>query len=412
MPERLIYLPIESYESRSTEYMSCEDGVYETCFKEAGVDFQSIRPWKGTQQIHAGAVVDVNTRCVWGFQQINCLLRQIASGELDPKKDAIFFEDFWTPGFEMLPYTQSLIFGHDKSKHIPVYSFCHAQSTDPYDFTAPMSDWMRPMELGWARYQSAIMCASKEMVHQWDVGKLPCKKLRVCGLSFNAGAMRRLFNVPVDVKSCGRDQTVVFSSRWDTEKNPLFFLALAEYFAKTRPSVNFVICTGLPALTSNDPALLQALTEYGHRYKNVTVMEGLSKKHYFHILRSATVQFNCASQDFVSYSLLDAMLNGCAPLYPNLLTFPDALNRSSKNLYDARFKSSSYTYIADAAKKLNALLDSPIDDYSWVWKKYEMSTRRKLNAMGIHLECFATTPSIQWLNALDVPGIKAYFDER
>lgn len=411
MPERLIYLPIESYESRSTEYMSCKHGVYETCFKEAGIKFETIRPWNTVEHIKAGAVVDITTRSSWGFAQINKLLQKIAAGELDPKTDAIFFEDFWTPGFEMLPYAQSLIFGHDKAKQIPVYSFCHAQSTDPHDFTAKMSDWMRPMELGWAKYQSAVMCASKEMVHQWDVGGLPRHKLHVCGLSFNAGAMRRMFNVPVDVQSCGRDETVVFSSRWDTEKNPLFFLALAEHFARTRPSTNFIICTGLPALTSNDPALLQALNEYAHRYKNITVMEGLSKKHYFHILRSAQVQFNCASQDFISYSLLDAMLNGCAPLYPNVLTFPDALNNSAANLYEGRLQSTSHVYLSDAVSKLNALLDSPIDDYSWVWKKYEASTRRKLEAMGFDIDGCGTTPSIGWLNALSVSTIKDYFKE-
>lgn len=171
MRERLIYLPIESYESRSTEYMSCSDGVYETCFREAGIQFQSLRPWYGCQQIKKGAVVDVNTRSLWGFSQISLLLDMITKGQVDPKKDVIFFEDFWTPGFEMLPYTQSLVYGYDVKAHIPVYSFCHAQSTDPYDFTAKMADWMRPMELGWAKYQAGIVCASKEMRWQWDAGK-------------------------------------------------------------------------------------------------------------------------------------------------------------------------------------------------------------------------------------------------
>jgi glycosyltransferase involved in cell wall biosynthesis len=219
-----------------------------------------------------------------------------------------------------------------------------------------------------------------------------------------------MFDVPENVTFESRRNAVVFSSRWDTEKNPLFFLALAESFAKTRPDVEFIICTGLPALSSNDPAMLRALKDYQSRHRNLAVFEGVSKKEYFEILRSCKVQFNCASQDFVSYSLLDAMLNGCAPLYPDILTFPDALNRSQKNLYEARFESTSHVYLADAIAKLNVLLDSPVDDYSWVWKKYETSTKRKLGTMGFDMRMH-TTPLLSFLNAMSVNEIKEYFAE-
>lgn len=408
-PERLIYLPIEQYASRSTEYMSCVDGVYETCFAEAGIPFEAIRPEHTINSIKQGAVVDYLQRSKWGFAQIAEVLSRISRGEIDPKKDVIFFEDFWTPGFEMLPYAQSLKFGYDVKSHVPVYSFCHAQSTDPFDFTAKMSDWMRPMELGWAKYQAGVVCASKEMRWQWEAGGLPHLKLHVCGLSFNAGVLRRLFSVPEHVNYESRSESVVFSSRWDSEKNPLFFLALAEYFAQHRPAVEFVVCTGLPSLTSNDPTLLDALRAYTLRYDNLVVMEGLSKRRYFEILRGSKVQFNCASQDFVSYSLLDAMLNGCAPLYPGILTFPDALNHSKKNLYESHFGSTSHLYLKDAIAKLNVLLDSPVDDYSWVWRKYETSTQRKLAAMGFDLGG-RTVPFMRWMDSLTVDEIKDYFN--
>lgn len=407
MPSKLIYLPIEAYQSRSTEYMSVKGGVYESCFLEAGVEFEAIRPWSGVNEIQRGIVVDYLTRSRWGFAQIETLLRRLSEGSLDPAEHVIFIEDFWTPGFEMIPYAQSLKYGYDVTKHVPVYSFCHAQSTDPHDFTARMSYWMRSMEKGWADYQSGIVCASKEMIQQWLRGGLPSGKLKLCGLSFNADAMRRMFNVPAQLPR-RRDPSVVFSSRWDEEKNPDYFLALAEHYASHRPEVQFIVCTGLDTLTSNEPALLSKLHDYCLRFKNLQVETGLSKERYFRLLRSAKVQFNCASQDFVSYTLLDAMLNGCAPLYPDILTFPDALNNSGKNLYSSHgsFKSTSHIGIKDCVKKLDALLDSDWEDYSWVYRKYEASTKRKLAAMGFHQ--FESVPSLAWLNSLSVGALKEF----
>lgn len=408
MPSRLIYVPIESYKSRYTEYMSTDGGVYETCFREAGVDFQAIRPWHATEEIKNGIVLDYNVRSQWSFNQVLALLEMLSKGQLDPKQDAIYFEDFWTPGFEMIPYAQCLKFGYSKAGHVPVYSFCHAQSTDPYDFTADMAYWMRPMEQSWATYQRAVMCSSKEMVHQWRVGQLPYERLRWCGHSFHSGVIKQRFGVPEVVNGEGREDRVVYSSRWDTEKNPWFFLALAEKFQHERPNVRFVICTSLKELTSNDPQLLELL--YCKSRPNVDVVQKLTKQQYFEELRRAKVQFNCASQDFVSYCLLDAALNGCAPLYPHRLTFPDALNNSNKNLYakgDADFNRSSNGQVVaalqSAADKLNALLDSPWESYEWLCKKYEGSTRRKLAAIGFDVKA---GPSMQTLCSMSVEEIK------
>jgi hypothetical protein len=67
-------------------------------------------------------------------------------------------------------------------------------------------------------------------------------------------------------------------------------------------------------------------------------------------------------------------------------------------------------YLADAIAKLNVLLDSPVDDYSWVWKKYETSTKRKLGTMGFDMRMH-TTPLLSFLNAMSVNEIKEYFAE-
>lgn len=416
MPKRLIYVPIEPYQARSTEYMSVKDGVYETCFKELSVPFIAVRPDPSqhtfSKQIGSGLVLDAVQRASWGFCQTEILLNMLSNGQLNPEEDVIYIEDFWHPGFEMIPYAQSMILGYDQARHVPVYSFCHAQSTDPYDFTYPMRGWMRNMERGWAMYQCAITCACHQMLEQWEQGGLPATKLRPCGLVFNAKAVLRIANMEhctrADLQSRGK--VVVFSSRWDTEKNPDFFMALVHKVLSHRTDVRFIICTGHKKLKSNDPELLKSLQRLLDLYQGqVFLIEGLSKQGYYRVLREAKVQFNCASQDFISYTLLDAVVNGCAPLYPRYLTFPDALNNSELNLYHSGD-------LDNAASKLFALLDTPLEDYSWVWRKYETSAARMLQAMGWQFHLLdvrgneRTVPKIAWLDRLTVNQLRTYFD--
>lgn len=415
MKSRIIYVPIEAYKSRYTEYTSVADGVYEYWFKKFGIDYVPIRPSNKVHEITQGIVLDYKLRTAWGFEQCNNLVNLIAEDLVRPYRDVIYFEDFWTPGFEMIPYAQSLRFGSNISKHVPVYSFCHAQSTDPYDFTASWASWMRGMEQGWASYQSGILCASDEMSRQWALGGLPATKLHACGHTYSAEVVRKMFNIPEDVRNIARKDRVIFSSRWDAEKNPWFYLALAARFAKSHPSVEFTICTSLDKLTSNDPSALQALQKYQDMYTNVKVYEGLTKPEYFSMLLTSKVQFNCASQDFISYTLLDSALAGCAPLYPNLLTFPAALNKSTKNLYIvpgdtfgmARMSFPPSTAVNSAAVRLLQLLNEPWQDYSWIWKKYESSTQRKLRIMGFDVGPVAP---INELNALSVEDLIDYLD--
>lgn len=397
MPSRIVYIPLEPYKSRYTEYTSCVDGVYETAFRDEGIKFISIRPSgivtndasvyvppgqrvEEAYDLRRGRVVDYLRRSEYSFAQMSQLLGMLSAGVLDPANDVIYFDDFWTPGFEMLPYSQSIQFGPSIDDHVPTYSFCFAQSTDPNDFTAPMTWWMRSMEKGWASAQKAVMCASREMVTQWLVGALPSNKLRWCGLPYDGRRVLAMAGLSILDVNTERHTRVVYSSRFDAEKNPWFLFKLAE----AMPSVEFVVCSGLTwerfQETSSVP--LESIPS------NVVIKCELSKQQYFNVLRTAKVQFNCADQDFVSFTLLDATLNGCAPLYPNVLTFPDALNYQAKNLYDVP----GYSVHAHPAKtlegvvtKLESLLAGPVEDYSWVYKKYDHAVARMLSAMNFTL---------------------------
>lgn len=400
MPKRIIYLPLEAYQSRYTEYTAARRGMYETIFTDNKIPFITLRPTEEVLQIKTGAVLDGLARSVWGFAQTSMLNGMIAGGKVNPEEDVIYIEDFWHPGFEMIPYVQSLIHGNDRSKHVPVYAFCHAQSTDPFDFTAPWAWWIRDMERGWLTYLNRVFCATHQMKYQFQDGMLDSTKLQPIGHIWNSKALEFLFSVSKPDHSMPRQPWVVYSSRLDTEKNPLFFCEVAKRVLEKRPHVVFKICSGHNNIKTNDPAIKATIVDMAQKFPdNFDVELELSKAEYFDILRNASVQMNTADQDFISYTLLEATYFGCAPLYPNYHTFPDALNRAEECLY-------KHKDVDDAVEKLLALLDNKKqEDYDYVWQKYESSGNRLLSTMGFNAPVIA---SIDFLNGFSKDGVRDF----
>jgi hypothetical protein len=387
MPSRVIVLPIEPYASRYTQYTSVKNGVYDACFLEAGVKFLTIRPDCNLRQIKHGQVLDVISRTEWGFTQVAILVEFIMKGGIDPREDVIYLEDFWTPGFEQIMYAQSSKFGPNYREHCKVYSFFHAQSVDKNDFTYPWAYWMQPLEKVWFDYQEGIFCAASQMIPLLADAGFPIiksnrYKILPIGHWFHKQAMLRIAGMGTILAFAEwiiKNKTVVYSARWDVEKNPAFFMDLMELVLKERQDINFIVCTGQPRLTSNSSALLERITNLVKSCDPlIKVLPGLSLNHYYAILRNSRVQFNCAVQDWISYTLLDATINGCAPLYPHWLSFPDALEHNPRHLY-------KNMDLQDAKEKLYALIDSKEMDVNWVYKKYEDTGKKAMRYMGFKI---------------------------
>ncbi len=382
-PKRLIYLPIEPYDSRYTEYVSVPGGMFERCANALGVEVHSIRPDPYVRSISVGQVLDPVKRSHWAFQQTDVLQQLIVRGEYKPETDVIYIEDFWHPGFEMIPYTMDLL-----NSWFPIYSFCHAQSVDPNDFTERMAWWMRGFEQAWAQVQEGIFVAAPELKQMLLAGRVaPHRKVHSTGTVWNSQYLRERYDIELD-DILDKEKIVVFSSRWDVEKQPTVFCSLADLVLSDRSDIKFIVCTGNAKLKSNEPALLERAKQMQNRYgSRFQVCEGLSKQQYFDILKSAKVQFNCALQDFVSYTLLEATLCRCAPLYPKYLTFPAALHNDPAHLYDPGD-------FSQMQEKLYALIDGPVNDYRWVYEKYEYSVHRMLQAMHFDVPPIKILPTL------------------
>jgi hypothetical protein len=145
---------------------------------------------------------------------------------------------------------------------------------------------------------------------------------------------------------------VVFSSRWDQEKQPDFYMDLIEAYYASHPNHNteFVICSG-GNLKSNNQSYMSRTRKFEEKGW-LTVYENLEKNAYYNILNDSRVVFNCALQDWVSNTVSEADSLGCNVLFPAYRSFPETFSNDHTRLYVP-------WSIEDALAKLEKLLAKP-----------------------------------------------------
>lgn len=385
----LFYCPLVRYKERYTHQLS---DWYERNWREYGVNYEKIDCYESAT-IRAGVVVDVVTHPLQCFGQIEEILVAMKDGRITDK-DVIFFDDFWTPGLEALRYAMDLTGVRPK-----LYSYLWAQSVDEYDFTAQkMKDWIRFVEWGYGKIYDGIFVANTLLKHLVVDNFVADKdKVHVVGLPFDSQEV--LSRCPehyeiLDNGSCVRSphprkNQVVFSSRWDSEKQPGFFLQVVDKVLKGRPDTQFVVCTSQEHLRSNNPKLLNDLEAAEiHFDGRLRVMTGLTKEQYYATLCASKVQFNCAKQDWTSFTLLEASVCGCYPVYPNFRSFPETFERKSCFMYN-------HDDTGAAAKRIVEALDYPddtlwaydaIEKRAWIHRRFDDTWKRMLSVMGFYHE--------------------------
>lgn len=364
------YVPLEPYTERYTAQLSAEeDGWFTDKLNKYGVDYTWVGGEPLTSTIENGSVLDACGRGYWACSQVMKLLSFLKEGKI-VDGDIIYFEDFWHPGISALPYARHLM-GID----FKMYAMIHAQSVDPFDFTHSMRSWMRHFEKGEGRILEGIFVTSrvlKDLVV--EAGIAEDYQVYITGLPYNSlmvvNFWRKNREESVTLMPFKRKR-VLFTSRWDTEKNPDFFVKVAEALYKIDPKIECTATTSKKNLEGNSAELNKLADECRAGKHNVKVMEGLTKCEYYDLLSQAAVQFNCASQDFVSWTLLEATHFGCAPVYPDYLSFPETL--------DERF-----LYQCKNVESAVELVLKYINTVGWeccVYETFDGSAYRMLNIM-------------------------------
>jgi hypothetical protein len=299
-----------------------------------------------SQKIVTGQVLDAHGRSYFGMSQMMNLVKMMQQGEVT-SEDAIYFEDMFQPGIESLPY----IIDQCSEDNMPrIFVRCLAQSIDPDDFVHVwgMDKWMGLYEKMVNEFADGILATNEEMVAHMKIAGWEAPIYNISGLAF--GKSEVIERVGGQIKPFNdRRLRVVFSARWDQEKQPDFYMDLIEAWRERYPSkdVEFVICSGGELKSNNDSymARTRKMVEDG----KLVIYDNLDKNKYYEIVNDSRVVFNCALQDWVSNTVSEADALGCNVLYPAYRSFPETFANDPERLYIP-------WSIDDAIAKLDVLL--------------------------------------------------------
>lgn len=415
----LFYVPLESLKERYTmQWSAPETGWLERNWRKYGVEYTRVdgpEQAGGHRTINTGVVLDAVGRARHTFGQVNDLLYRAERGDLK-SSDVVYFDDFFTPGLEALPYYFDQVGVRPR-----MYAFLHAQSVDEFDFTFPMRNWMRPLEVAFARMLDGIFvcCPTlKDLVVHGGVADP--SKVHVTGHPFSSEEvlsrmppmysnwLRSGGRSPYGsmTNSAGRDNTVIWSSRWDKEKDPLFFLKVAETVIRSGqvPDAKFVVCTSAPKLRSNDERLRVALRTACEEFPDqVVVKAGLSKEDYYAELCGAKVQMNSALQDFVPITLQEASVAGCVPLYPYFRSMPESLLWRPEYLYQRGDVHEAACRVVETLQRDDLWSHEAVTKRSWIHRRFDTSWIRMLSKMGLDGEAKGLPPEVMLQDAKKDP---------
>lgn len=343
---KLFYMGLESYEARYT--LQLQDWN-ERVFNARGIDYEVITGVEldNSKAIVTGSVLDAHGRSYYSLSQTMNLVQKMKNGEIT-SEDVIFYEDMFTPGLECLPY----IMDQSPPEYRPkVYLRFLAQTTDPDDFLIRegMFGWMRKYEEMVDQFVDGIFVASEEFVAHLRIAGIKCP-IYVSGLPFGKSEVKE--RIPEVKTLAHRDKRVGFAARWDDEKQPHFYMDLAEAYYRIDPSVEFAIFCGHPELKSNNQEYVdRAMALQAGNTANFKVYTGLKKNDYYNLLANSRVLFNCALQDWVSNTVSEADTFGTLTLYPAYRSFPEVFANNGNHLYVP-------WSIDDAIQKLNKMFIS------------------------------------------------------
>jgi hypothetical protein len=149
----------------------------------------------------------------------------------------------------------------------------------------------------------------------------------ISGLAFDKGEVQERVDAikPFDQRA----QRVVFAARWDQEKQPDFYMDIAEKIGSY--STEFAVLQGGP-LRSNNPKYIERARALEAQGK-LKIYENLTKNEYYNILNDSRVLFNCALQDWTSNTVSEADALGCNVLFPAYRSFPEIFANDHTRLY-------------------------------------------------------------------------------
>jgi glycosyltransferase involved in cell wall biosynthesis len=315
--KKIFYFGLEPLKARYTyqlskEWMPATFAPYE---KTGAIKFIDVEgEFDPDQQIKVGAVLDAVGRGKFAMSQCSNFLDMLNRDEVS-NGDVIFLQDYWHPGIESILYALDLY-----GIKVEIYAMLHAQSVDEYDFTWPMRKWMRGFELGLDKRMTGIFVGST--IHRDQLREAGFEApIHVVSLPLHKELT--LAKYPEYNALSPRENKIVYSSRFDKEKNPFFMMKVAESFLNDNQDYVWHVTTSGKSFKSMVPGVIEAMEELAKRQPRFKLLSNLSKEEYYRELATARIQFNSSLQDYVSWTVLESTCFGCDVVFPNFRSFPE-----------------------------------------------------------------------------------------
>lgn len=346
IPKNLYYFGLEPLKERYT-YQLSKEWMPDTFKKYKYINFIDVKgDYDKSQGIKVGYVLDAVGRGKYAMAQCTNFLKALEAGEVCDG-DIIFLQDFFTPGLDSIFYALDLY-----GIKVKLYSMLHAQSVDEYDFTYGMKHWMRHYELGLDSRHTGIFVGST--IHKQQLREAGFKApIHVVSLPFHYEMAKEVV-LPKDVelatKQKNRRKNIVFTSRYDKEKNPYFMMQVAERFLDTHSEYTWTITTSGKELKSSMPGVVEDLYKLSVRQPRFIIRTNLSKEEYYEELLTSKILFNSSLQDYVSWTVIEGATFGIDICFPNFRSFPEFI--PDNRMYKA-FE------IESALKLLDKIIEKP-----------------------------------------------------
>jgi hypothetical protein len=320
---------LESYEARYTLQLTEWN---RRVFDRRGLDVVYVpgTTIDNTQSISVGQVLDAHGRSYFGMSQMMNLVQMMRNGEVT-NEDVIYFEDMFQPGIESLPYILDQV---DPGQRPRIFVRCLAQAIDPDDFVHVwgMAKWMGIYEKMVNEFATGVLATNEEMVAHMRIAGWEAPIYNISGLAFGKAEVLERIGGASNIKPFNqRQKRVGFAARFDQEKQPGFFMDLAEEYQRTHPDTSFAIFSGGP-LRSNNPEYVKRARKMSDN-GDLQIYENLKKNDYYSLVNDSRVLFNCALQDWVSNTVSEADTLGCNVLYPAYRSFPETFANDPDRLY-------------------------------------------------------------------------------
>jgi glycosyltransferase involved in cell wall biosynthesis len=196
----------------------------------------------------------------------------------------------------------------------------------------------------------SVLATNEEMVAHMRIAGWRAPIYNISGLAFGKAEVLERIGGKANIKPFDqRQKRVGFAARFDQEKQPGFFMDLAERMHAIRPDVEFAVFSGGPLRSNNSCYVDRARDMF--EQSRLEIYENLSKNDYYALLNDTRVLFNCALQDWVSNTVSEADTLGANVLYPAYRSFPETFANDHTRLYVP-------WSMDDAVNKLDTLLDA------------------------------------------------------